>query len=72
MDPPFVPPCLWQGKGGEHFLPDPWYDSLEGELYDGLKREPKRSGRLRSTILEPRGQEDKFHCRMRWACKERR
>ncbi len=55
QSPPLSPPCLCEGKGEECFLPDPWYDGLEGELYDGLKGEPKTSGRIRSTIVEPKG-----------------
>ncbi len=66
------PPCLWQGKGEGNFLLNPWYDGLKRESYDGLEGEPKRSGRIRSMIVEPNGEEDNFHCQTRWARDERR
>ncbi len=44
---------MWQGKGEEHFLPDPWYDGLEGESYDGFEGGPRTSERRRSMIVEP-------------------
>ncbi len=53
-------PRLWQRKGEEYFLPDPWYDGLEGELNDGLKQEPRKSEKRRSAIVEPKGQIDDF------------
>jgi hypothetical protein len=62
--PSFPPPCLWQGKGEEHFFLDPWYD--------GLKGEPTTSGRIRSTVIELKGQEDNFHCQTQRACNKRR
>ncbi len=72
QSPPLSPPWLWQGKGEEHFLLDPWYDGLEGESYDGLEEEPKTIGRIRSMVVEPKGQEANFHCRMQWARNKRR